>query len=427
MSIEKKEDDVIELKVTLTPDEFQAMNGVATEGSMEAASQILGKCYDRVLNILKFYVDLPEHEAKIISIWIIGTYFHSEFNTYPFLFLNAMRGSGKTRLLRLINFLSCKGNGKVTNSITEAVLFRHLKNVIMCIDEIESIGKKENATLRELLNSAYKKGMQVQRMRKTKIEGQEQQVAETFEPFFPIALANIWGLEEVLQDRAITLILEKSINPAIVKLIEDWDTREPITELKRTLNQVSVVCAVKLCKKNLISGWNDYISSRYNYTTYINIINNTNYTNNTKTDNEEFFVKLDNAGIVGRNFELFFPLLVTSQLICNELFEEILVIAKNMVDAKRDDEYNDSKDVSLYQFVAEHGDSKSFVPIKAFTEHFRLFAGNTESTDEAWCNDRWVGRALKRLNLIIQKRRLGNGVQVMVDVEKAKEKIKIFK
>ena len=64
-----------------------------------------------------------------------------------------MKGSGKTRTLNLITELS--NNGKVLNSLTEAVLFRTTGT--LAIDEFEGMERKGQENLRELLNSAYKK------------------------------------------------------------------------------------------------------------------------------------------------------------------------------------------------------------------------------------------------------------------------------
>jgi hypothetical protein len=38
-----------------------------------------------------------------------------------------------------------------------------------------------------------------------------------------------------------------------------------------------------------------------------------------------------------------------------------------------------------------------------------------------------MGTALKRLNLVVKKRRMNEGVLIILNVEKAKEKMKIFK
>jgi len=61
----------------------------------EEAKKILRGVYGQIIDILKEYSDLEEHNYKIIALWIIGTYMHDQFSSYPYLFLNAMKGSGK--------------------------------------------------------------------------------------------------------------------------------------------------------------------------------------------------------------------------------------------------------------------------------------------------------------------------------------------
>jgi len=222
----------------------------------------VSKCYEKIIEILSKYVDMNEEQKKIIAVWIMGTYFHEQFNTYPYLFFNAMRGSGKTRTLKLISSLGAKGDGSVQNNLTDAVLFRIPRGTTTCIDEVEQIGHRDKQTLRELLNSAYKKGMKVKRMKKVHKDKEEKQEVEVFEPYFPIALANIWGMDEVLGDRAITLVLEKSNHQSITKMIEDFDTNTEILEIKRTLTQFSDVSDVTLPKKTYIQHWNTYICQK---------------------------------------------------------------------------------------------------------------------------------------------------------------------
>ena len=93
----------------------------------------LNKSYYDLIRVLKDYLDTSEENYKTIALWIIGTYFHEGFNTYPYLFFNAMRGSGKTRALKLISSLSNKGDGSVQNNLTEAVLFRIPRNTTTCL------------------------------------------------------------------------------------------------------------------------------------------------------------------------------------------------------------------------------------------------------------------------------------------------------
>ena len=43
---------------------------------------------------------------------------------------------------------------------------------------------------------------------------------------------------------------------------------------------------------------------------------------------------------------------------------------------------------------------------------------------EDWVNTRWLGRGLTRLNLNKEKRRIGRGIEVKVNIEKAKSQVK---
>ncbi len=176
--------------------------------------------YKFIIEALKKYLDLKPEYYNIIALWIIGTYSHKEFPSYPYLFLNAMRGSGKTRLMRLIAYLS--KDGDMLNSLTEAVLFR--SKGMLGIDEFEGVGRKGTEALKELLNSAYKKGTKVKRMRKVKKFDGEEQVVEEFDVYRPIVMANIYGLvDEALKDRCLVLIIEKSNDKKKVNLIENFD------------------------------------------------------------------------------------------------------------------------------------------------------------------------------------------------------------
>jgi hypothetical protein len=400
------------------------------------ASSSYHNAYMDIINLQKEYIDLPEDYTKLISIWIIGTYMHKNFNTYPFLFFNAMRGSGKTRTLKFISALGANGDGSVQNNISDAALFRIPQGTTTCLDEIEQIGSKEKSTLRELLNSAYKRGIKVKRMKKVKRGGEETYEVEEYEPFIPLAMANIWGIEEVLGDRSITLILEKSNNPAVVKKVEDFDSNPIFTNIKRTLALKSDVMTLRYGKKQYIKEWNNYISSKYivtsSLTSYI-YITSPNITNNQeliKTEDFELldlFNKIDEAGIDGRNFELSFPLLITAKLINDEVFNDIIEVIKRIMSGKKKEEYTESKDVSVYDFVCTMESYwNEYLSIKELTIRFRQFLGEDDDQDR-WLNEKWFGRALKRLRLTTSSKKTNKGRMVILDIAKAKDKAKIFR
>lgn len=413
-----------------TPAKFEVEEGIVSELSIAEAKAQLRECYERMVSIFDDYLDMPKEYYKFISVWTIGTYFHEQFNAYPYLFFNAMRGSGKTRSLKLISSLGAKGDGSIQNNLTEAVLFRIPRGTTTCIDEVEQIGSKEKQTLRELLNSAYKKGMKVKRMTKRKVEGQECQVTEVFEPYFPICMANIWGVDEVLGDRSIVLILEKSNDARRTKKIEDFDINANLLDLKVRLRKVSVVSVVSLRQKTYIQHWNDFINSKYTTNDITTTTTQTTQTTLQEIERNELFNKIDNLGISGRNFELLFPLLLVAQELGNDVFDEILQIGNKIIEGKKEDEYSESKDVSLFEFCCSAQLTQrglNYIPIREITTGFRTFLGDTDDNEDRWLNEKWVGKALKRLGLILAKKREAAGRLVMINYAKAKEKLKIFK
>jgi hypothetical protein len=400
---------------------------VPTCEQMIEARAAFAQAYQDIVKEIGYWMDVKEDEKKVIAMWIVGTYLHNNFNTYPYLFLNAMRGSGKTRLLRIISYLSAKGDGTIQNDMKEAVLFRLERNKVLCIDEFENVGAKEKQTLRQILNSAYKKGLKISRMKKSYKDKEEKFVQEDFEPYMPVAMANIWGMDEVLGDRAISLIIEKSDNPGKTKLVENFDECISFKNIKSSLNNHLVSFSVVSLLKNIYIDWNNYIKQKYESTIYIN----TNNTNNTKqhnsTDLEMIFNKIDEKNISGRNFELMFPLLITAYAIHEDYFLELLEILGNTMKDKQKDEFAESKDVSLYEFVSTLDAYRfQWITLKGLVSMFRQYMGEQDQEDQ-WLNEKWLGRACKRLMLVGQTKRKNTGREVMLNIDKAKEKIKIFK
>jgi len=403
------------------PAEFQLEKGNATPEAIELAKRNLGEAYEKIMKVIEYYMDMPKEQLQIVSTWIVGTYFHDCFSTYPFLFINAMRGSGKTRLLRLIAHMAKGGNGEVQTGITEAVLFR--TKGILVLDECESIASKDKAILREYLNACYKKGGAVKRTKKAKFKGEDEYVVETFHPYKPIALANIFGMDEVLGDRCITFVLEKSNNPAKTKKLEDFEENPEIEEIKRTLRQSSVVCAVSLRKRTNQTAWNSYINAKYNdiytLTTYTT---HTTLTTQNKIEEDDFFNKIDAIGIDGRNFELLFPLLIVAKYLDWAQFEKLLEIGKDLMKIKKEDEFAESRDVLVYEFVSRQEGGLQYHALKELCQKFKAFVGEDE-----WINEKWLGRALKRLNLVLDKRREASGRFVQLNISKANDKARIFR
>lgn len=423
-------DKLPEPTLSQTPDEFAFKEGVINKKTEKISKDLLRKCYDAIRILIMKYVDIDEKYSKIIALWVIGTYFHKEFETFPFLFINAMRGSGKTRLLKLIE--SLVWNGKITNNLSEAVLFRTAERNTILIDEFEQVTSKEKTALRELLQSGYKRGSIVERIKKSYSKEGEQMVVEKFKIYTPIVMANIKGIDETLGDRCITIILEKSNDKARTKLIEDFSKNSYFKQLKRTLEQISVV-SVGVYPLKSVYVWNTYIYTTYT-TTLPSLPSLPTLTNENDKINEDeivikseilkLFQRIDELGIDGRNLELIFPLIILSQMIGDNVLDDILEVSKDIIDEKRKEEFTQSLDVSLINYISKKESEISYFPLKELVSEFKVFVDVDSESEEI--NNKWMGNALKRLNLITDKRRVAEGMQVVLNVSKAKDKIRMF-
>jgi hypothetical protein len=388
------------------------------------ATTALKDAFDMIKQVLKKYIDTSEENYEIIAIWIIGTYVHSVFSSYPYLFFNAMKGSGKSRTIKLIAKLS--RNGRLAMDLTDAVLFRTAKGSTLGIDEFENVAAKERTTLRTLLNAAYKSGVKVSRMTKQKSKDGEKMMVEEFEIYAPIVMANINGMDDVLSDRCITIIQERSVNDRINRLIEDFDSNPDIQSIKKKF-EVNFVQLVKLVQsKNIIDEWNKYVEIKCSPELYTPEITQTALSTLITSEKQKIFDNIYASDIKARHLELFFPLFILASLISEEQLDKTIEIAKKIVAVKKNDDLAESRDVALIEFISTRQQSLAYISMKDLTEQFRGFM---QEEDEQYhtITSKWIGKALKRLNLLIHHRRLGKGVEVILNVAKAQEKIKLFK
>jgi len=375
-------------------------------------SQKLYDIYFGIIQILKYYCDWKLEYYPIVACWIIGTYFHEKMITYPYLYFNASKESGKSRSVRLITYLC---GGEMLNSPTEAVLFR--TKGCLGIDEFEKASRKGNENLIELLNSSYKKGVKVKRMKKVKTEKGEEQQVETFEVFRPIILANIWGMDPVLEDRTLPLYLEKTTRDDIGNLLEIWEFDEIISNLMKELKEECSLCSV-VSFQNIYLDWNKYITTNYN-TTRTN-----NYTK------LHLFEKIKNSELKGRMLELSFPLLIIADMLDDPraednqetVVDELISSLRQISIEKNQENFLNNKDIIFLDWVSQQPTPTNFKSVKEITNDFR----QSMSINEDWVNEKWVGRAINRMLLSKKKDRDNRGVKYILNIEKAIEKMKVY-
>jgi len=397
----------------LTEKEFEKIGNPSCDltNEDEQLKKDLYEAYMNINDLLRKYCDLKEEDYPIITSWIVGTYFHEKFESYPYLFLNAMKGSGKTRTLKLITDLSHEG--EILIQPTEAVLFR--TNSTLGIDEAEGIARKGMENLRELINGCYKKGSKVKRMKQKKTETGTEQVVEEFNIYRPLALANINGMENVLGDRCINIILERSDNKRIVKLAENWKEEEIFKKTKELLEKCRV-CSVDVAAE-LYTEWNNYVT--HTYTLYTIYNNYTNYTNYTK-----LFKDLNLMDLTGREVELCLPLLFITWIISEKVYKPLHSALNGYMGERKKEQFDESMDIMLIDMVSQELEN-IWLTSKDILNKYLEFTQLDDKDNEL--NSLWMGIALKRLNLIKEKKRGSGGMRYILNLKKAQEKIKMFK
>jgi hypothetical protein len=143
--------------------------------------------------------------------------------------------------------------------------------------------------------------------------------------------------------------------------------------------------------------------------------------NNTQSKNHALFRKLKNTDINGRNLELFMPLLIIALNINEKTFELCLEIFNNMAIEKKDIDYYESTDIKVYEFISEL--KREWNLLKNLLKNFKEFS----EIYEEWTNPKWFSRELHKLNLVFEQKRMTEGFFVKLNINKAKEKLKIFK
>ena len=346
--------------------------------------------FEKVKNLIKKHIELPEEGFyDFIALWIIGTYFYPLFEAYPYLFINAQKRSGKTKLLTLISLLA--SNGVLTGSITEASTFRPTERYrnTLCIDEIEQISSREYANLRDLLKFGYKKGLVIRR------QGEKRKdITFEYDVYCPKALANIQGFEEILEDRGFVIIMERSTNSKIINTIVSRE--DP--EIKETRNMLY----------NLLMSDIVYRMS--------SVTSVTSVTNSDSSDSSDS----DTDIIEGRWKELSLPILTLAKVTDNQLFTSMIGFISQQLKRKEIIDLVESRDMifltSLITFIT-HRKEEEFYPISEIRNHLIKIEG-----EEKWITNEWIGRALRRLNLRIEQRRTAKAREVKLNFKNIEEK-----
>jgi hypothetical protein len=180
--------------------------------------------YEAVNKIYREFIELPNEKSYVLhTLWTVGTYFHHLFNTYSYLYVGGVKRSGKTKTLTVHYCLDL--NAILSGNMSVSSVYRTIQNqrASLLIDETEKLSNPKRAEeFRNILLSGYKKGAKTYRVGK---DANDRLETEEFELYSCKVLANISGLEDVLEDRCIVDFQKRSITKAILN--REIDIVEP--------------------------------------------------------------------------------------------------------------------------------------------------------------------------------------------------------
>ena len=105
--------------------------------------------------------------------------------------------------------------------------------------------------------------------------------------------------------------------------------------------------------------------------------------------------------------------------------DKAILIFKDIIGERKEEDIMEGRDVMLYKFISLQTPGEWY-KIKELTTMFRQEI-DFDMEEEHWLNYYWMGKALKRLNLIKGKKRMEEGREVILNVDKAKQKMEMFK
>jgi 5S rRNA maturation endonuclease (ribonuclease M5) len=313
--------------------------------------------YIEIKETLNRFIDFNhEKDADIIALWIIGSYLFPAFDAYPYLYLVGVKRSGKTKTLLLIERLTF--NAIMASDLTTSVLFRivEAKRATVALDESEQLSDKtRKQDLRLILNSGYKRGAPAYRARKLKNGSFS---LEVFEVYSPKAIANISGMDNVLEDRSLTFTMVRTNNKekgnlAVTQKAEDWSY----------LRSIIYVFALENANR---------ISEIYNDDPSVN-------------------------ELLNRQNELWRPLLSIAKVISDDLFTEINNEAKKRAEETSGADLEDFDSAVLYALKQlTSGETNISLTNKEIKEKAHEYV---EEDQKEYLTSRGIGAALKRFGI----------------------------
>jgi hypothetical protein len=333
--------------------------------------------YIAIKTTFETYIEFEDSTVyDFLTLWTIGTYFFHCFNAYPYLYIGGMKQVGKTKLLTLLSLL-CH-NAIFSNNISTASAFRLIQSTrcTLLMDETEKlINPEREIDFRNMLFAGYKRGALVYRTHKDTLK------PEPFEVYSPKAIANIRGIEDVLQDRCITVILKRGKNLDIVN--REIPLESEVWQQIRDMLYIFY-----------LSNFNEF------------------------SEHIELSHLVDRHGLKQRELELWKPILTLAQFFdkyFKGLFQKILEFAQNKAKEKEVENRTETHDFLLVQTLLSIVKEDAYYKVK----EIRDAMASCFDEPQKWLTSKWIGNALRRLGFT-EKRRM-KSYEYFLSLEKVKD------
>jgi len=372
-----------------------------------------GNVYAKVVGCFKEFIEFSDPRLyDLHSLYAIGTYFHVLFSTFPYLYVGGVKRSGKTKTLRLHSCLDF--NAVFSNNMSVSSIYRIIQNhkATLLIDETEKLSNPNRALeFRNILLSGFQQGTKVYRVEKGLKDRLE---PEAFEVYGPKLLANIGGLEDVLEDRCIMTFQKRSLNKAITNREVDIQDKR-FSELRNELTRLFLL------------HWKE-IHDIYHEINQCSELGELCELAKTKT--EEGFEYL-----TSRELELWKPIFTLALFFDrkNSIFnsslssqvhltQTVFSLACSQAAQRHTENMTETGEEILIQTllgIVKEGQLTNWIKVK------EIKAEISKQFEECqlWLSSRWIGLALRRLGFS-NKRRVGTGYEyeirydVLVDLAK---------
>ena len=189
-------------------------------------------------NIRKFYYINDENTYKMLALYIYATYYYELFGQIPYLFLNGEKGSGKSVLDTVIYMYAF--DAKMAVDISESSLFRmvSIEGGTIILDEMENLtskGKNQDSTMASALKGGYSRSGLIYRYNK------EKNAVEGFNVYGPKIISNIFGLDDIIEDRCIQI---STYRLHVTKATKKEDPKYYLSEKMDEIRELTSKCAI---------------------------------------------------------------------------------------------------------------------------------------------------------------------------------------